>query len=287
LVNIDQLILGANPLVGVDHFSRARGRDRYLMMNPNNVFDTMDSAFVAGAQGFNFGVDPSIYKLLREMKEKNYDRRFGMYLILPDMRTYAGAYLSGGPMGVMKELLNNLSWSEKAKAIAQGGLTVLTADPVRAEIAPRKAELKTVLAFEAITEMILSFRLQDFLTDYVSHLADTFRIRAGFVTRNFTRFVKFCEDCNMSLDDIIIMTPFNRLGFQMNPSRESCEDTLSRLGSSNVIAMSLLAGGALSLDDAIQYINMNRSIKSVAIGLSSPSHARETFGRLQSALGRV
>jgi hypothetical protein len=294
---LDQLVLGANPLVGVDHFSRARGRDRILGLGSDRILQVIESAFSSGATGFNFGPDSSIYGILRRMKENGYSKSFGVYFILPDMRTYSNAYLTKGAMGVMKELLNNLSWTEKAKAIVQGGLTMLTANPTRGmnmyidielskllDILPPNAALKSTLVFEAITDMILSFRVKSLLIDYVHHVEDTFHIKPGFVTRNFTRFVEFVAECDIPFHDIVIMTPFNRLGFQMTPSRESCEKTLASLRDANIIGMSLLAGGALSLSDAIQYLAELKNLKSVAVGVSSEGHARETFSKLANTL---
>jgi triosephosphate isomerase len=86
---------------------------------------------------------------------------------------------------------------------------------------------------------------------------------------------------NQPLSDILIMTPFNSIGFQMNPSRESCETCLSRMSDANVIAMSILAGGYISLNDAVTYVRHCSGISGVAVGVSSLDHAENTFRKLQ------
>ena len=80
---------------------------------------------------------------------------------------------------------------------------------------------------------------------------------------------------NWPLSDIIIMTPFNSIGFQMNPSRQSCEECLSKMNDANVIAMSILAGGYLSLDQATTYIKTLSKLSGVVIGVSTADHAGE------------
>ena len=73
------------------------------------------------------------------------------------------------------------------------------------------------------------------------------------------------------------MTPFNSIGFQMSPSREACELCLSGLSDADVIAMSIMAGGYLNLDQAFQYLRTLPKLSGVAIGASSKEHAEETF----------
>jgi arginine repressor len=82
----------------------------------------------------------------------------------------------------------------------------------------------------------------------------------------------------MPLKDTVIMTPFNKAGFQMNPSRETCETALSSLNQEvNVIAMSTLAGGYLALDEAIDYLQSLPKLSGTIVGVSSTHHAQTTF----------
>lgn len=104
------------------------------------------------------------------------------------------------------------------------------------------------------------------------------------MTRNFARFSDFITTTDVSMKDLVIMTPFNKAGFQMNPSRESCEERLPKLPESRVIAMSVLASGYLGLDEAIKYLKVLPKQVSCVVGVSSESHARETFSFLGANL---
>jgi hypothetical protein len=52
----------------------------------------------------------------------------------------------------------------------------------------------------------------------------------------------------------------------------------------HVIAMSMMAGGFLSLDQAIDYIRALPRLSGVAVGVSSREHAEDTFVKLKLVL---
>jgi hypothetical protein len=51
-----------------------------------------------------------------------------------------------------------------------------------------------------------------------------------------------------------LATPFNKVGFLMNPSRTECEKASADLSEPTVIAMSILAAGYLKPKEAINYL---------------------------------
>ena len=60
------------------------------------------------------------------------------------------------------------------------------------------------------------------------------------------------------------MAPFNPIGFQMNPSKDVCELSLKH-NQPNFIAISVLAGGAISPNEASEYITKFPEVKSLVI----------------------
>ena len=78
------------------------------------------------------------------------------------------------------------------------------------------------------------------------------------------------------------MSPFNKVGYQMNSSREVCESTLRKNPGIKLIAMSTLAAGYLKPKEAYDYLfNELDNISGVVVGVSSKEHAEETFTELQ------
>jgi uncharacterized protein (DUF486 family) len=109
-------------------------------------------------------------------------------------------------------------------------------------------------------------------------------IKPGFETRNFAYLVNKFKEWNIDFSEITIATPFNKIGFQMNPSRTECEKALAQVPESNVIAMSVLAAGYLKLPEAIEYIRGLTNLKGVVIGVSKEHHANETFKFLEEVV---
>jgi len=109
-------------------------------------------------------------------------------------------------------------------------------------------------------------------------------ITPGFNTGNFALLVEKFKEWDISLDDVVIAAPFNKVGFQMVPSKEECEKALAQLPKPNVLAISILAAGYLKPKEAIDYIASLPNIRGVAVGVSKERHANETFKLLREKL---
>jgi hypothetical protein len=106
----------------------------------------------------------------------------------------------------------------------------------------------------------------------------------GFNTCNFASLVEKFVGGGIDPAEIIIAAPFNKIGFEMNPSREECERALRDLSGPGLIAISVLAAGYLRLEEATAYIASLPNVRGVAVGVSKEKHARETFRLLGSEL---
>jgi hypothetical protein len=146
--------------------------------------------------------------------------------------------------------------------------------------AGKNANLRSVLLHEVITDMALAFDLDWFFKSYVKFFSKS-TIRPGFETRNFPYLVQKLKDWNIDMSKITITASFNKVGFQMNPSKVECENALHDSSGAQIIAMSILAAGYLKLADAAEYLNTIENLNGVVVGVSKESHARETFRLLQ------
>ena len=138
------------------------------------------------------------------------------------------------------------------------------------------ASIGAVLLHEVLVDLCLSFGQVNLLNTFAEHVRDRYHTTPGFVTRNFVRFVEFSRD-NLSMEDSVIMAPFNSVGFQMNPSKKSCENCLATMSKGRVFAISVLAAGYLKLNEAVEYLKALPNVSGVAVGVSSVKHAVETF----------
>jgi hypothetical protein len=109
-------------------------------------------------------------------------------------------------------------------------------------------------------------------------------ITPGFNTVNFEYLVKKFREWKIDLDSVEIVSPFNKIGFQMTPSKERCEQILRTLNQPVVVAISVLAAGYLKPEEAVEYIASLPNIKGLAVGVSNEKHVRETFGIIKEKL---
>jgi hypothetical protein len=293
--SVDRILLGDNPFIGVNHLSQERSRGSRGKLDSRYVAEVIDSALTAGAQGLVCSAHPVMKDALNYMREENYSKDFGIYLIVPDAQSYVRRASEKGVLGLLNETFGKLSLKGKAKAVVGGGLSALTSDPTKmmktyleAEVSlfskslPKNARVKSVFLHELLTELIISFKMRNLVEEYIDFMNESLNAMPGFVTRNFPRFVDFALSAEIPMQDIVVMTPFNKVGFQMNPSKGDCEQALFNHPSLNVIAMSVLASGYVSLASALEYIKSLNSQISCVVGVSTEEHARETFPQLRT-----
>jgi hypothetical protein len=249
------------------------------------------SALSSGATGYTFSTHPTNSQILSALNRLT--GQFDLYPIVPYAEGYVRLANEKGMSGLVNEVLSKLSISEKAKLLVEGGISALKLDPLGmlktyldAELKsylnmkPKNAVLRSVLLHEVLTDLCLGLGETELLNLFAQHVHDNYHVQPGFVTYNLPRFVKLFQQAAFPLKDVVIMTPFNSVGYQMSPSRNSCELCLSTLPKSSVIGMSVLAGGFLLLDQAVDYIRTLHSLAGVAVGISNVQHAKETFARL-------
>ena len=293
-VHLDPLILGSNPLVGVDHFISSRAIERNLRLNESARAQVFRAARNAGATGFTFTVTAETCRFLKVLDEAGDLDGISLYPLVPDDQL-ASTAAKDGVFSAISGFLEGQSLLSKVRTYTSGGASVVFQDPVRAiktylsgevervRVSAPSAKVPALLLQESPTDLAAAFQATDLLTEIHNHLLERCGVVPGYQTRNFARFVSFFDSCGLNSGDAIFMAPFNPIGFQMTPSREECESSLYKLRKSHVVAISILAGGRCTLAEAIEYLRGIKGIAAVAVGVSSINHATETFRALGSS----
>lgn len=291
------LLVGDNPFHGISHLSQERGRVRGdAMTHPEYAANLVMVSLENGANGFMFSVSDLTLSILRIIREMRGDKHLRLYAIVPYVFEYVRLATQIGIPGLTKKFAKQVVVSRNVRAIANGLKGVIRTDPITLmktyliyEIsrikssAGKQANLDSVLLHEIITDMALALNLDWLFKSYVDFLLGL-GIKPGFNTRNFAYLVNKFREWGIDLRKIIIATPFNKIGFQMNPSKTECEKDLANIYEPNTIAISILAAGYLKPPEAIDYIATLPNIKGVAVGVSKERHARETFKLLKENL---
>jgi len=268
-------------------------------MLSDEIVNVIKTALDNGAQGLVFSVTPKMFSVLKYMKENGWNRELHLYPIVPDVLSLVNESAELGMVGLLSRFLDGLSVQGKFKLMVKGGLAAFSFSPVEliktylnAETdriyaaMPHGAEARAIFLHEIVADALVGLRLSKVLQEYCKHVHSKLGVVPGLVTRNFPRLVEFLKFSAVPLNSVVVMAPFNAVGFQMNPSKEICEEILDkecRLGL-NVVAMSILSAGRLSLKQATDYIMKLPSQVSCVIGTSSESHSKETFEHFSQCL---
>jgi hypothetical protein len=292
------LLVGDNPFHGISHLSQERARVRGdAITHAEYAAKLVMTSLENGADGFMFSVSDTTLSILRIIKERGGSEPLSLYALAPYAYEYVRlATQAGGVPGLAKKFAKQIVFSGNVKAIAMGLKGVVRTDPIALmkayltfevsrikSSAGKQANLGSVLLHEVITDMALALNLDWLFKSYV-HFMLQLGIKPGFETRNFAYLVNKFGEWNIDFREIIIATPFNKIGFQMNPSRTECEKALANVPEPNIIAMSILAAGYLKPPEAIKYIRSLSNLKGIVVGVSKEQHAHETFKLLKERL---
>jgi hypothetical protein len=285
LANIQHILLGDNPFFGVDHLSQERARQKAdQSQNFDNMLGVMKYSLNAGAKGMVASTHPKLRDFIDYISTKSdLISKIEFYPIIPYTQGYV---LKINEKGMIRTLIDTLNpptnFQNKLKIFTKGSLGALRKDIfdlfkvfIDIELAQiHHGKINTVFLHDVITDLALSLNLKEIFETFQAYLHDEYGIEAGLVTKNFPRLVAKLHEWNSKFS--VIMTSFNKAGFQMNPSKQACENSLANY-EGKVIAMSVLAGGYLRAEEACDYILSQPKINTIVIGISSLAHAKNTF----------
>lgn len=292
------LLVGDNPFHGISHLSQERARVRGDRSScPGYAAELVLLSVENGANGFMFSVSDNTLSILREIRDRDGLDGLWLYGVVPYMYEYVRLAIQvGGMPGLAKRLMKEIVMSGNLGAMGTGLKGVLTADLeslmktyLSYEIAKiqdatgKNGNIKCVMLHETVTDLALALNLDWMIKAYVQFLTKM-GVTPGFNTGNFWYLVNKFAEWSIPLGDVEIAAPFNKVGFQMVPSQHECEKALALIPEPNVIAISILAAGYVKPQEAVSYIAGLPNIKGVAVGVSKPAHARETFRLLKEKL---
>ena len=115
--------------------------------------------------------------------------------------------------------------------------------------------------------------MPDFLTEFAEYIRKKYKAEPGFITMNLPMLLEVLEE--KGLKNPIICTSINKIGFRMSGGKAKYEQILSQKRC-RVVAMQVLAAGALKPSEAMEYVCGLPGLESILFGASSRSHIEET-----------
>ena len=292
------LFVGDNPFHGISHLSQQKARERSLDQSQKSAQQQaariVERAVECGAEGFMFSVDEVTLSIIKQLQKNSNASKVRLYAIAPYAYEYVRkATQTGGVSGLAMNLAKEMVFSSNAKVLASniGGLArfnllALLKTYTAYELSRIKnassannnsnVKLEAFMLHEIVTDMALALNMETLFRGYIDFL-ERRHIRPGFETRNFSILVDKFRDWDIDLGKLTLTASFNKVGFQMCPTKQQCEEALKRASGAEVIAMSVLAAGYLKPAQAADYLANLEGLSGAVIGVSKEQQAAETF----------
>lgn len=288
---IDPIILGHNQFFGVDHLSQQKGilRERHFSRT-ENIIELVKYCYDQDVRGLMLSTHDRIQQICPLIK-KDADLRdnLSLYPVLPYIAKYVRQANEKGIVNVVMDQLSGVSLARKLSTLLRGGLGLFQKDIYKMipslidlELAPfRGLRIKAIFLHQALTDLALGLDLKDIFLFYHDYIQKHYNCVPAYCTYNLPHLTRKLKE--YGLPRPVIMAPFNKVGFQMSPSLTECEKCLKE-ENLDLVAMGTLASGYLNPEEAYSYLYSLPNVRSTVVGVSTKSHADETFNQIRSRL---
>ena len=276
---MDRLLFGDNQFFGVNHMSEEKARAQALRFRDTSaIVEVLDVALAEGIRTFMCTTHDRMAEICSHMRAD--PKRYGEWVLYPCM-PYAHKYNDAVTELGMLGTLRKFTPQGMTQTLTAGGRAVVGKDIdtlvrllVDAEMKPF-AGLSTPVIFlqNVVVDFLMGLGFDRALRVFADHVAEKYDAEPGFITMNLPHLVNLLE--NVGIENPIICANINKIGFRMSGGIEAYERTLSD-GRFRAIAMSIMASGAISPEEAMQYVAALPNISSVVFGASSRAHIRQT-----------
>lgn len=293
LAEIDRIIFGDNQFFGINHMSEEKAQAQAeRFKDVHAILKVIDAAYDCGIHAFMFNTHDRVAEIcdhFRANPQKYSDLR--LYPSMPYAHKYANAVNEKGMIGALSEFLfAGRTVGQAVTTIVRSGRSIVNRDMIEvmkllvdAEMRMfRGLNVRAVFLQNIVTDLLLGLRAKPIIIEFADHAQSTYGVDAAFNTMNMPRLVDFLEECGIR--NPIVCSSINKAGYLMSPSRQEYERTLATK-QFRPMAMSVLASGAIPVDEAIDYVCSLPNIQGIVFGASSRTHISETRQMILSRWG--
>jgi len=287
---MDRVLFGDNQFFGVNHMSEEKARAQSMRFQDlDAVIDVLDSAYQEGIRTFMCTTHDRVAEIcdyFRANRQKYPDYQF--YPCMPYAHKYANAATEHGMVGALRKFLPE---DGAISAMFRGGVALASKDIEVILQLLVDAEMKmfdglstpVVFMQNVITDLLLGLGMKDALRIFAEHVREKYKAEPGFITMNMPKLLDVLEE--LGIDNPIVCANINKIGFRMCGGIEAYEKTIATRRF-RPVAMSVLASGALSPREAIEYVCSQPKIESIVFGASSRGNIRQTKSLIDQLTAR-
>ena len=292
LADLDPVVLGHNPFFGIDHLSQAKAAERDAKFEAvDAILDMMHFTLDKGVRGMMMSTHPRANVVAEAVrKDAVLLDTLNVYPLLPYIAKYVRQANEKGLVNVVLDQVKGAGVGQMLSMLTTGGLAVLRKETfgiirtlIQMELMPfRDLRLKAVFLHDALTDLGLALDLRGIFEFYMEEIPKRYEAEPAFATKNLPMLAEKFRA--WGFEKPLVLTHFNKVGFNMSPSREACERCLAE-SDVQVMAMGTLASGYLKPDEAYEYLYGLPRMDSAVVGVSTKAHAESTFAAIERYRG--
>ncbi len=275
---MDRILFGDNQFFAVNHISDEKSMRQSIRFKDNKaILQTLDYSRDTGINTFMCTTHERIGEVCDLMRQSFSYQEYQIYPCMPYAHKYANSITENGISGTLKKYLPGSFIS----AFFKGGVAMLSKDYISIMELMIDSEMKmfkglytpVIFLQNVITDLLLGLQMNEVLSSFYHYVRKKYNAEAGFITMNYPKLLDVLISSGVS--DPIICTSINKIGFRMAGGRALYERILADR-KCRVIAMQVLAGGAISAREAIEYVTSLSGVDSILFGASSKQNIQET-----------
>lgn len=277
---MDHVLFGDNQFFGVNHMSEEKARAQAIrFQHLPAVLATLDDAYREGIRTFVCTTHDRVGEICDHFRANRTEYPdYVFYPCMPYAHKYANAVTE---FGIVEALRKFLPDNGAVKSMFKGGVAIASKDvePLMQLLVDAEmkmfAGMSTPIIFiqNVVTDLLLGLGMDEVFRLFSDHVRLKYSAEPGFITMNLPRLLDALD--GQGIENPIVCANFNKIGFRMCGGVELYEKTV-RERQCRLIAMSVLASGAISPREAIEYVCGQPQIQSIVFGASSRANIQQT-----------
>jgi hypothetical protein len=288
---MDRVLFGDNQFFGVNHMSEEKARAQSMRFQDlQAIIDVLDAAYQEGIRTFMCTSHDRVAQIcdhFRANPQKYPDYQF--FPCMPYAHKYANAVTEHGMIEALRMFLPQ---DGAVAAMLKGGMALANKDIAAIMQLLIDAEMKmfhglstpVVFMQNVITDLLLGLRMDECFRIFHDHVRARYGAEPGYITMNVPRLLDVLD--RLGIDNPIVCANFNKIGFRMCGGIEAYEAAVAQR-KFRPVAMSILASGAISPREAIEYVCSKPQIESLVFGASSRANIRQTKALIDELSARA
>jgi len=284
---MDRIFFGDNQFFGVNHASEEKARQQLMRFQDiNAITDTLYAAYSAGVKGFMCTTHErmiEVTEIVRKDPQKWDGMRF--YPGMPYAHKYANAVTEYGPLEALKRFMPS---GGLVDAALRGGKALVTRDVESIITLLVDAEMKafegldTPIVFlqNVVTDLVLGMGYHEAFAIFADHVRKRWKAEPGYFTMNLPMLLPVLD--KVGVKNPIVCANVNKVAFRMSGGVEAYREATAKTPA-RVIAMSVLASGAISPREAIDWVVNEPYVASILFGASSRGNIENTVSLIREA----